>query len=213
MSKFPILKSKILEAQQNTLSNAAAAKWMGESYRRYRKYAKLYGVFDQHTNATGIGVDKGYAKHRSTIKLNEVFAGKHPNYSLVRLKRRMINRGLLIEECSLCGFQEGRLTDGKIPVILTFKDGDRKNLSRDNIHLLCYNCMFLTTGLPQIAHRKQLEKAMATPPESLPKSWYKESELDISHTQEDLSDGEIVGTPDDDDITTMQKNILDDLGR
>lgn len=194
--KLPILKSKIIEAQQHTKSNMAAARYLGEPYRRYRTYAKIYGLFDSHANQSGVGIDKGFARTRSTVKLKDIFAGKHPNYSLVRLKRRMINRGLLVEACTLCGFHERRITDGKIPLILTFKDGNRKNLSQDNIHLLCYNCMFLTTGLPQLAHRKQLEKAMATPPEQLPKAWYKESNMDRTHINEDLTDAATpAGTP------------------
>jgi hypothetical protein len=54
----PILRSEIEEAQRHTNSNSAAARYLNVEYTRYRKYAKLYGLFDSHSNVKGIGVDK-----------------------------------------------------------------------------------------------------------------------------------------------------------
>jgi hypothetical protein len=50
------------------------------------------------------------------------------------------------ECCDSCGFEERRLTDHKIPLLLDFKDGDRTNFSLDNLRLLCFNCYFLQVG-------------------------------------------------------------------
>jgi len=38
------------------------------------------------------------------------------------------------------------LTDGKVPLVLDFKDGDRKNHKYDNLRMLCFNCSFLLNG-------------------------------------------------------------------
>ena len=51
-----ITKNMILEAQKHTISNMAAARWMGIQYNTYKKYAKEFGVFEQHLNPTGKGI-------------------------------------------------------------------------------------------------------------------------------------------------------------
>lgn len=156
----PILRHHIEEAQRHTKSNHAAARWLGVSYPRYRQYAKLYGLFDRHTNMKGTGIDKGFSKRASTIPLRDILAGKHPTYSRRKLKNRLIARKKLINQCSLCGFQEARVTDGQVPLILHFKDGDTTHMALDNLSLLCYNCMFLTQGAPSVVYRTQLDKVM-----------------------------------------------------
>jgi len=38
---------------------------------------------------------------------------------------------------------EHRITDFKLPLVLNFKDGNKKNYNLLNIELICYNCYFL----------------------------------------------------------------------
>ena len=156
----PILRKDIEQAQLHTNSNAAAARWLGVTYARYKQYAKLYNIFDRHLNPKGVGVDKGYSKRVTSIPLREILQGKHPHYSLSKLKNRLIARGKLTEMCSLCHFSERRITDKKVPLMLSFKDGDRKHMALENLELLCYNCMFLTTGAPSIVYRKGIERSL-----------------------------------------------------
>jgi hypothetical protein len=163
-----ILRSEIEEAQRHTNSNAAAARWLNVNYGRYRKYAQLYGIFERHLNPAGFGVDKGASKRPTSIPLKEILEGKHPKYSLAKLKNRLIARKKLIEKCSLCGFDERRITDKRVPLMLTFKDDDRTNFQLNNLALLCYNCMFLTTGAPSVVNRNLIERSF-TNPESIPK--------------------------------------------
>jgi hypothetical protein len=163
-----ILKSQIEEAQRNTKSSSAAARWLGVNFETYKKYAKLYGIYDQHNNPTGVGIDKGYSHKPSSIPLREILEGKHPKYSRAKLKNRLIARKKLPEECSLCGFNERRITDNQVPLMLTHKDGDKKNYSLENLELLCYNCMFLTTGAPTVAYRNQITRSFDDP-DSIPK--------------------------------------------
>ena len=51
----------------------------------------------------------------------------------------------MLEKCN-CWFRRKRLTDGKVPLVLDFKDGDRKNHKYDNLRMLCFNCSFLLNG-------------------------------------------------------------------
>jgi len=155
----PILRSQIEDAIRHTLSNSAAAKYLGVDIARYKKYASIYGLYEQHNNKRGIGTSKGYAKTGKSISLNKIFNNEYPKYSLHRLKTRMIRKRLLEEKCYLCGFSEKRFGDGRTPLLLTFKDKFR-DFTRSNIHLLCYNCMFLTTGAPQVAHQFHIESSL-----------------------------------------------------
>ena len=38
----------IESSQENTKSAMEAARWLGVSYATYRKYAKMYGIFENH---------------------------------------------------------------------------------------------------------------------------------------------------------------------
>ena len=51
----------ILESQKHTKSNMEAARWMNVCYTTYKKWAKYYGVFEQHLNQKGNGIKKGFA--------------------------------------------------------------------------------------------------------------------------------------------------------
>lgn len=158
-SSKPILRTDIEEAQKNTNSSAQAARWLNVSYKQYKKYAELYGIFERHKNPMGIGIAKGFAKRPTSIPLRDILSNKHPHYSRAKLKNRLIARKKLVEECSLCGFKEQRITDKKIPLILSHKDGNNDNYVLENLELLCYNCMFLTTGAPSVVYRNTIKKA------------------------------------------------------
>jgi hypothetical protein len=203
---IPISKADIEHAQSNTKSNAEAARFLGVGYERYKRYAKIYNLFDRHTNQKGIGTAKGYAAKASTIPLKDVFANKHPGYNLIRLKHRMIARNLILEECDLCGFKEKRVTDSKTPLILTFRNG-QKDFSQENLQLLCYNCLFLTTGAPTVANKGYIVKSFEEP-DKIPKRW------DVDPRPADVLDiGETESDNRNDDFLSMQDEILKELGR
>jgi hypothetical protein len=155
----PILRNQIIEAQQNTKSNMAAARWLNVNYLTYKKYAMMYDLFYSHMNQEGIGVQKGYSHTAKAIPISAILANKHRDYNLVRLKKRLINAKMLKEECGLCGFCEKRIGDGKIPLLLTFKDTPR-DFTKENLIILCYNCIFLTTGSPVVAHKNRVTSTM-----------------------------------------------------
>jgi hypothetical protein len=209
----PILRSEIEEAQRHTLSNMAAAKYLGRPYLTYRKYAKLYGLFEKHLNPTGVGIEKGIPG-KNSIPLTKIFNNEYPKYSLNRLKHRMLARKMLVEECSLCKFHEKRITDGKCPVLLTFKNG-KKDYTRSNLILLCYNCMFLTSGVPVVAHRDmiaaQVAKAAALEED---KTFYPDVSQDDfrREPEEDHDKPEVLGDVMN-DLKSIQDEVLKELGR
>ena len=74
---------------------------------------------------------------------------REPTCARHRIKRiRNQTAENLAEQCNRCECGEARLLDGKVPLILTFKDKNKHNYHRDNIELLCYNCSFLYAASP-----------------------------------------------------------------
>lgn len=138
----PILESEIKEAQQNSLNATECAKKLGVSYTCYRKWAKKYDLFK--TNPWGRGDKKRiWAPDSGKYPLNQILEGKFPEYPIYRLKDLIIRSGTKPAKCENCGFEEHRITDHKMPLLICFKDGNEKNHKLENIELLCYNCMFL----------------------------------------------------------------------
>jgi len=200
----PLLKSQIEDAQRNTNSNRQAAIFLNVGYERYKRYAKIYGLFDSHANPLGLGTAKGFAARPNSVALRDVFANKRPLYSMIRLKWRMIARGMLNEACGMCGFCEKRLTDNKTPLMLTFKN-KLHDYTRDNLWLLCYNCMFLTTGAPWAAHKDRIKKSL-TDPDFKPS---KNDNLRFADSIDADMDIELEALTDE----SWQNEILKELGR
>lgn len=139
-----LLKSEILQAQDESPSAAAAARKLGIHYNTYKKWAKKYGIFERLKNPGGTKLSGGAGIKDAAME--DILAGKHPNYDVAKLKKRLIRNGYLKEECSNCGFHEQRITDLIVPLRLNHINGNKKDHSLDNLELLCYNCWFLLVG-------------------------------------------------------------------
>ena len=151
-----LTKEDILRAQKMTRSNMAAARYLHVSYNHYKKYAKMFkndegvNLLEVHKNQEGKGIPKFALKGRDRIPLMDLLEGRVPieHFDAKDIKVRIILEGLIEEKCSKCGFSERRIKDTKVPVILNFKDGDKKNWHLDNLEFLCYNCSFLYAASP-----------------------------------------------------------------
>ena len=151
-----LTKEDILRAQKMTRSNMAAARYLHYSYNHYKKYAKMYkndegvSLLEVHKNQEGKGIPKFALKGKDRIPLMDLLEGRVPieHFDAKDIKVRLILEGLIEEKCSKCGFSERRIKDTKVPVILNFKDGNKKNWHLDNLEFLCYNCSFLYAASP-----------------------------------------------------------------
>lgn len=148
-------KEEILAAMAMTKSNMAAARYLNVSYHHYRRWAKFYKdqetgktLFEVHLNENGVGIPK-LTKHRGkAVDLRDVIEGRVPidTYTPEKLKERLFIEGYLEERCYICGFNERRVIDNKVPLLLNFKDGNKKNWRIENLEVLCYNHFFLYLG-------------------------------------------------------------------
>ena len=150
----PLSKEQIIAAMSQTLSNRAAARYLNVSYIHYKKWAKLYesdthdNLFEQHKNQCGKGIPKFLRNKGKEPALIDIIEGRvdASSFSPDKIKYRLITEGHLLEECAVCKFNERRVNDYKIPLLLNFKDNNKKNYRKENIELLCYNHYFLTVG-------------------------------------------------------------------
>lgn len=149
--KGPLSKVKILEAMAKTKSNCAAARYCGVALVTYRRYAKMYldedgvSLYEKHKNIKGAGIPKLKLRKSFAPNLMDILEGRVNTiyYSIKTIKQRIIKEGFLREQCSCCGFDKRRAYDDKVPLILNFKDGNKRNWRLENLEFLCYNCFFL----------------------------------------------------------------------
>ncbi len=131
-------KSKVVWAINETKSMQSAAKLLHVAYNTFKKYAKLYEVFEAQPAYRPKG-----GSGMKPVELAAIFAGENPNYSNAKLQYRLCQEGFLAEECSNCGYDEYRARDMSKPLILDYLDDDSTNKDLTNLRLLCYNCFYL----------------------------------------------------------------------
>ena len=178
----PLSKEMIMAAQAKTKSNMAAARYLHVSYQHYKKWAKLYKLFDGHKNQAGKGIPKFLKGPKKMPHMLEIIEGRiaASSFDPNKLKYALIEQGYLLEECAVCSFKERRVMDYKMPLLLHFKDNNSNNYSLDNIQLLCYNHYFLTVG--DIFNDKDI-KQIETKQEHFGTSENVEWEVDDYHLQ------------------------------
>jgi hypothetical protein len=154
----PISKEDCLRAMKQTRSVKAAARYLNCSYQHLKPFMKAYkdeetglSLFDLHKNQCGKGIPKFMSNTPFGKKLpaiEDIVNGRSDTSSFTpeKLKFKLIEAGYMVEECYWCGFSEKREMDGKIPLIMFFKDGHRNNYQDGNCQLSCYNCYFLRLG-------------------------------------------------------------------
>tara|TARA_R110000782_G_scaffold103361_1_gene190816 strand:+ start:140 stop:763 length:624 start_codon:yes stop_codon:yes gene_type:complete len=159
----PLSKVAIQGAMNKTKSNRASARYLGVSYIHYKKWAKNYdsetheNLFEQHKNQCGKGIPKFLNNGKKIPAVMDIIEGRidSSHFDAAKIKDKLIAEGLLEECCTHCSFKERRVLDYKVPLIMHFKDGSKKNYKLDNVELLCYNCYFLQVG--NIFNNKQIQ--------------------------------------------------------
>jgi hypothetical protein len=151
-------KSQIETAMRYTKSIRAAAKYLGCSYQHLKPLMKVLKVdesdpnsptlFDAHKNQNGKGIPKFLPNRRKEPIVKRIFEEGlgWESFTPDKIRIRGIAEGYLRDECYTCGFNERRVTDYKIPLLLNFKDGSKCNYLIDNLEQLCYNCYYLYVG-------------------------------------------------------------------
>lgn len=138
-----LTKEELVSAQSEARSAAHAARLLGIDYKTYRKYCDKFGV--NHL------IDPEVMKKNSgsmTIeeRLAIVLDGKMETYTSSKLKQHLTSGKYYDCECSNCGLNERRVSDGHMPILMDYLDGNKRNFKWENLRFLCYNCYFLSVG-------------------------------------------------------------------
>lgn len=160
----PFTKQQIINAQNATRSNRAAARYLSCCYQHYKRFAMMYTdestgqtLFEKHLNPSGKGISKFLPNKGKNPPLIDLLEGRIPrkSFSVEKLKSRLLNEVLLKSECYKCGFHERRASDMKQPLLLNFKDKNKSNWKLENLEVLCYNCFYL--HVDEVFNAKQIQ--------------------------------------------------------
>lgn len=161
----PISKEDCLRAMRHTKSVRSAARYLNCSYQHLKPIMKMYeateegyeNLFEQHKNQQGKGIPKFLGNGKKLPPLIEIIEGRvdPSSFNPDKIKYKLLTEGYLKEECNKCGFNERRVADYKMPLLLHFKNGNKKHYVLDNLEMLCYNCYFL--HIADVFTDKQIE--------------------------------------------------------
>ncbi|MDA9268256.1 hypothetical protein N9P60_00660 [bacterium] len=161
----PITKEECLRAMRHTKSVRAAARYLNCSYQHLKPIMKMYeatengfdNLFEQHKNQQGKGIKKFLGNGTKLPPLVEIIEGRvdPSSFNPEKIKYNLLTEGYLKEECYKCGFNERRVMDYKMPLLMHFKNGNKKHYVLDNLEMLCYNCYYLRVA--DVFTNKQVE--------------------------------------------------------
>jgi hypothetical protein len=183
-----LTKEQCLQAMDHTKSLKAAARYLGCSYDLIKIYFKLYTdeetgqtLFEKHKNPSGRGVRKFLKGKKGDENLMDIIEGRIDisSYDPQKIKMRLMEEGFLADYCSRCHFGEKRVLDYKSPLLLSFKNGNKKDFKLENLELVCYNCYFLY--ITKVFTDKEIEKLESFSPTF--KSTKTQFELDEYHLE------------------------------
>jgi len=144
----PLMQRDIELAWHNCKSAAECARYLDVSFNTLKKWSRLYGIWK--IREKGVGSLKGIITNdsiaRSKMVLDKILKGEYPKYNRHKFKLKLIEHKVLEDKCDVCGFNEKRITDNRVPLVLVYMDKNQMNFAKENLRLVCMNCYFLTYG-------------------------------------------------------------------
>jgi hypothetical protein len=137
----PLLRSEIEEAVKHSPFCSDQARYLGVDCRTLKKYAEPFGLY--HPQPHHKGCKKPWGPEKGRHPLSKIWAGEFYGDKAVtdwKVKEKMLRAGWP-EECSVCGYKQKHMVNGKVPLLLDHIDGDKHNFKKENLRLLCWNHM------------------------------------------------------------------------
>ena len=140
MNRTELSDEEFIKIVETAQSMFYAAKLCGMAYTTFIRRAKKLGIYKPNQGGVGIVKKQRY----TTIPLEEIFAGLHPQYQTYKLKTRLIKEGYIKDECSLCGWNKKPEGHEYTPCELDHINGNPTDHRLENLRLICPNCHSLT---------------------------------------------------------------------
>ena len=134
-------KRQITAAIKSTQSMKMASEYLNMSYQTFKKYAKMYDLWNPLPSSAGI-------RKRNSTKITpydfqKILSGENPSpFRETTLLKRAFQEGYLEQKCSNCGCDYTHITDTSYPLLLDFFDKDHLNTKIENLRVLCLNCVY-----------------------------------------------------------------------
>jgi hypothetical protein len=144
LRRYKISDEQYREAVRLSHSIAGALRLLGVvpeggNYRVLHRAIERLGLDTSHF--VGQSWSKGATVSHRARPIDDYLSNRYPIQS-DRLRRRLINEGVLDRKCSCC--QLDSWLDQAIPLELDHIDGNHQNNALENLRLLCPNCHSLT---------------------------------------------------------------------
>ena len=128
-------KQVFIDTCNKASSMVKAAAELGLHFNTFRKYARKLGCYKPNQGGKGIA-----KPNHAKIPVEDILAGKHPQFQTYKLKTRLIDEGYIDDQCSICGWDKKRSGEKYTPCELHHINGDRTDHRLSNLQLLCPNC-------------------------------------------------------------------------
>lgn len=153
-----LTESEVIYVYNNVNTNNQAAEFCGIHRTTWDRWAKQYiepesgksyhklliernrDLKKKNKNIPSFEAISNYRLSKSIFKILE---GEGHYSNVDRLSKKLFYENIVEEKCSECGYNERRLTDYSVPLILVFNDGDNTNQRLENLKYLCYNCYYV----------------------------------------------------------------------
>jgi hypothetical protein len=126
-------KEVFIKTCNESLTMSQAASKLNLNFNTFKKYSIKFGCYKP--NQSGKGVKKTCG---TKYPLEDILAGKYPEYQTFKLKNRLVKEGIKENKCEICGITEWN----NLPISFELHhiDGNRTNHCLENLILVCPNC-------------------------------------------------------------------------
>ena len=187
-------RQRVEYAIKSTQSMRMAAEYINLSYQTFRKYAKLYDLWEPLPSSAG--VRKRNSTKVSPYDLKKILTGENPSpFRETVLLKKAFKEAYLEQKCSECGYDCGDITDKTPPLVIDFLDKDHNNTKLDNLRVLCLNCIYLLASTQKGWYRHRDVPLVIAVDELLEKDITISTAIDEIETVSTTSERDIVTPP------------------
>lgn len=151
-------REDIISAIRSTNSMLEASKVLNMSFTNFIRYANKYEIYAPNQGRKGIRRDD--SEFEWATPLEDILSGLHPFYTRGTLKKRLLRKGIIKNQCDICGITEWM--GSGITCQLDHIDGNPHNHRLENLRMICPNCHSQTETYGNKINRENKRRQIRT---------------------------------------------------